>query len=295
MDRSVVIIGVTGFLGRHLQAHLSKQGWRVIGLKRGENGWDGKSRGPWESALAGATAIVNLAGAPITLPWTTTNRELILRSRVESTHVVGQALSEMASPPIWVNASAVGIYGNRGDELLTENSAPGSDFLAEVCVKWEAALTQSPPSPSPRIALRTGIVFGPDGGALTPLAKLARIGLGGQLGNGRQWMPWIHIRDHIRLVEFLIESNISGAVNAVGPVPVENREFAKILRQTVHFPIGVPTPAFALTAASKLGGPDPSVLLNSTRVVPQHALDAGFRFEYGNLASALADCLGRSP
>ena len=291
MDRSVVIVGVSGFLGKHLKAHLEQNGWRVIGLRRGEAGWDGKSRGPWESGLGGATAIVNLAGAPITLPWTKENRDLILRSRVESTRVLGEALAEQSSPPVWINASAVGIYGNRDDALLTENSKPGSDFLAEVCVAWEAALNDAPSSASPRVALRTGIVLGPDGGALAPLAKLARVGLGGQLGNGKQWMPWIHVHDHVRLVEFLIESGLTGPINAVGPNPVQNHQFAQSLRKAVHCPIGIPTPAFGLSLASKLGGPDPSVLLNSTRVLPQRALDAGFRFEYDNLASALAQCL----
>jgi len=291
MDRSVVIIGASGFLGRHLQSYLQQQGWKVIGLRRGENGWDGKSRGPWESSLAGASAVINFAGAPITLPWTKSNRDLIFRSRLESTRVVGEALGSLESPPAWINASAVGIYGNRGDEVLLENSAPGSGFLAEVCLAWEAALFDSPGSTGRRVALRTGIVLGPDGGALTPLAKLARVGLGGPLGNGHQWMPWIHVADHVHLVEFLIQSALSGPINAVGPAPVQNREFASSLRKTVRCPIGVPTPSFGLAFAAKLGGPDPSVLLNSTRVLPQRALDAGFRFEYDNLASALAQCL----
>jgi uncharacterized protein (TIGR01777 family) len=292
MERKAVIVGSSGFLGEYLRRHLESVGWQVVGVSRGDRGWDGKSRGSWESQLTGASAVINYAGAPITLPWTSTNRDSILSSRLDSTRVLGQAmLDSKAPPPVWINASAVGFYGDRKDEILDEFAPAGTGFLAEVCLAWEDALVEATLPATRRIALRTGIVLGPGGGAMAPLAKLARLGLGGDLGNGKSWMPWIHIKDHARMVEILIESHLSGPVNAVGPAPATNHEFAQTLRQIVGCPIGIPTPAFALTLASKLGGPDPSVLLNSTRVVPKQAQQAGFTFDFSDLGSALADCL----
>jgi hypothetical protein len=293
MDRKALIIGNNGFLGRHLETHLKQEGWEVAGLRRGSGGWDGKTRGPWESVLSGATAVINYSGAPVTLPWTPTNRDLILSSRVDTTGIIGQALLNLPNPPVWINASAVGIYGDRADEVLDETSAGGTGFLADVCRAWEAALMDPAFRAIPRVALRTGIVLGPDGGALAPLAKLAKIGLGGDLGHGRQWMPWIHVHDPARMVEYIISSGLTGEINAVGPNPATNHDFAKELRKAVNCPIGIPTPRIALKVASKLGGPDPSVLLNSNRVMPTRARNAGFVFEFSDLPAALADCLRR--
>ena len=292
MVRSVLLVGGTGFIGKRLIPHLESEGWTVTSLKRGDQGWDGASRGAWETHLDHADAVINLAGAPVTLPWTSDNRRLITESRVNSTNVIAAAIADRSSyPAVWINASAVGYYGDRGDEILSETSAPGTGFLAEVCVAWENALFQPVIEDVRRVALRTGIVLGPGGGALEPLAKLARLGLGGAAGLGRQWMPWIHIEDHVRMISFALNTTIEGALNLVGPNPVTNSEFAARLREAVRVPIGLPAPAFGLEVVSKLGGPDPHVLLDSTRAVPTVAEDAGFQFKYRELLPALKDAL----
>ena len=290
--RSVLLFGGTGFIGNRLIPHLASEGWRVTSLKRGEQGWDGKSRGAWESNLEGIDAVINLAGAPVTMPWTHRNRQLITDSRVDSTKAIAAAIADRSvRPPVWLNASAVGYYGNRGDEVLREASDPGTGFLAEVCVAWENAFFQPELEGVRRVALRTGIVVGPGGGALEPLAKLARIGLGGAAGSGRQWMPWIHIEDHVRMVSFVLNHSIDGPVNAVGPSPATNSDFAAHLRRAVGVPIGLPAPAFGLELVGKLGGPDPHIMLDSTRAVPTVAVRAGFQFKFNDLSAALKDAL----
>jgi uncharacterized protein (TIGR01777 family) len=290
--RSVLLFGGTGFIGNRLIPHLESEGWRVTSLKRGEQGWDGKSRGAWESNLDTADAVINLAGAPVTLPWTPKNRQLITDSRVNSTSVIAEVLaSRSLRPAVWLNASAVGYYGDRGDEVLHEASPAGTGFLADVCVAWEDALFQPALGGVRRVAVRTGIVLGPGGGALEPLAKLAKIGLGGAAGSGRQWMPWIHIEDHVRMVAFALNHAIDGPMNAVGPNPATNSDFAAHLRRAVGVPVGLPAPAFGLELVGRLGGPDPHIMLDSTRAVPTGAVRSGFQFKFNDLSAALKDAL----
>jgi uncharacterized protein (TIGR01777 family) len=290
--RSVLLFGGTGFIGNRLIPHLESEGWRVTSLKRGEQGWDGKSRGAWESNLDTADAVINLAGAPVTLTWTPKNRQLITGSRVNSTRVIAEALASRSSRPAgWLNASAVGYYGDRGDEVLHEPLPAGTGFLAEVCAAWEDALFQPVLDGVRRVAVRTGIVLGPGGGALEPLAKLAKIGLGGAAGSGRQWMPWIHIEDHVRMVAFALNHAIDGPMNAVGPNPATNSDFAAHLRRAVGVPIGLPAPAFGLDLVGRLGGPDPHIILDSTRAVPTVAVRSGFHFKFNDLSAALKDAL----
>ncbi len=251
--------------------------------------WDGKSDGPWISELDGAAAVINLSGAPISLPWTPENRSLILSSRLESSSAIGNALSLTKSPPpVWVNASAVGYYGDRGEETLDEGSPPGSGFVADVCKQWEEAVFEPTLAGVRRVAIRAGVALGRGGGAMALFTKLAKFGLGGAAGNGRQWVPWIHLDDLCSLVRWTITNeSVSGAVNGCSQEPVRNRDLMRAIRHGLHRPWAPPAPAFAIKALSLLGGPDPSLALSSQRVVPKVAADAGFEWRYPVLSEAI--------
>jgi uncharacterized protein (TIGR01777 family) len=182
----------------------------------------------------------------------------------------------------------VGFYGSRGDEVLTEASAPGTGFLAELCVEWERAAGEAQALGMRVVKLRTGMVLGPNGGALQKMLPAFRRGAGGRLGSGRQWMPWIHIDDLLDLFEFALAATVSGPLNAVAPNPVTNREFTAALARVLHRPAFVPVPAFLL---KMLFGEMASVLLDSQRVSPRAALDAGFAFRHPELGPALQNIL----
>ncbi len=297
-----MIAGGNGFLGRALIKFLTAQGDTVTLLTRNVSGsieneiqWDGRSPGDWERVLEGADAVINLAGAPITLPWTPSNRKLILESRVDSTLAFGRAVSQSRlAPKVWINASAVGYYGDRGDTPLPETANKGTGFLAEVCEQWENAVTLHPTPQTKRISLRTGIVLGTDGGALVPLMGLTKAFLGGPAGDGKQYMAWIHLQDHIRLVRWLVKNPIEGPVNACAPHPVTNSDFMHELRRALGKPIAPPAPAFVLRLLARVGGPDSHVLLDSTRAIPEVALSQGFDFVFPSLGPALASLLAQT-
>jgi uncharacterized protein (TIGR01777 family) len=293
----LVLAGGSGFIGKALVNHFSD--WDVVLLTRGNFlsqtrsvQWDGRSQGAWAKEVDGADAVINLAGAPITLKWTPENRKKIVDSRVESTTAIGQAISEASNPPpVWVNSSAVGFYGNRGDEVLDEGSSAGSGFLAEACQAWEEAMLAIS-LPKTRCSLmRTGIVLGRGGGALDPLSKLAKVGLGGSAGDGAQWIPWIHIEDLCRMCRWMLEAG-TGPVNGCAPEPARNRDFMAALRHAVKRPWSPPVPRPVLQIVGKLFGPDPETILGSTRVVPRFALENGFDWSYRSLDLALADLVG---
>lgn len=297
----VVIAGGTGLVGRELTAMLTRLGYSVVVLSRSGNApvgargetWDGATEGPWCATLENAAAVINLAGTPISVKWDRDAKNAILQSRVASTEVIGRALSKAAAPPpVWINASAVGYYGDRADEVLTESSAPGKrrDFLVDTCVAWEASMDQAPTTVR-KVKLRTGIVLAKDGGALPPLAKLTRFFLGGPVGAGDQFVSWIHIKDLVRLIVHVIEKPVEGAVNGVAPHPATNRFLMATMRGVIGRPWAPPVPAFALRLANMFGAPDPSLLLYSQRVEPRAALDSGFTFEFDDLRDALRDLL----
>lgn len=308
---NVVITGGTGFIGSRLAASLLADGHHVIILTR-QQPHDAKMRHPslenatwllwpgdarqddqpvsWRAALDGADAIVHLAGASIAAGrWNNRRKAAIRHSRVESTRRLVQVLGQLSRPPrLLISASAVGYYGSRGDEVLTEQSAPGSDFLASVCREWEAAADTARSLGVRVVKLRTGLVLDARAGALPRILLPFRLFLGGPLGDGRQWMPWIHIRDHVRLIRFLLEHpEASGPVNGTAPEPVTNRQFSAALAQTLRRPSFFPAPAPLLRLA--LGEMADALLLASQRAVPRQALDWGFTFQFGRLEDALAD------
>ncbi|MEC9426814.1 MAG: TIGR01777 family oxidoreductase [Actinomycetota bacterium] len=292
--RTVAVTGASGLIGTALTAALEKRGDRVVPIGRrptdGGVVWDPGARQIDETTLDDIDAVVHLAGERIDGRWTATKKRRILDSRVAGTEVLAGALANLDHPPaVVVSASAIGFYGDRGDEELTEDSQPGTGFLAEVCERWEAAAAPIA-SPDTRLVLaRTGIVCTPDGGALGRMLALTRLGLGGRLGNGRQWWPWITLEDEVRALLHLLDTPIVGPVNLVAPGICRNAEFVRSLARALRRPAVLPAPALALRAA--LGEMANGLLLASARVRPARLEDSGFKFKSPDLASAITELL----
>jgi uncharacterized protein (TIGR01777 family) len=242
--------------------------------------------------LAELDAVVNLAGEPVDTRWTPERKLALRRSRVGTTEDLVRAVRRRhpaGRPQVLINASAVGYYGDRGDEELDEAAAPGEGFLAELCQEWEAALEPLEDTSVRTVALRIGVVLGEGGAALEKLRKVFSKGLGGRLGNGRQWMPWIHIEDLVgALVHALGNAQLVGAVNGVAPEPVRNEEFTAKFAKALHRPAVLKVPEFALKLAL---GEFSSALLASQRVVPSALLASGYAFRYPTLDGGLRDLL----
>lgn len=294
----VVIAGGTGFLGRPLSAAFAADGHQVVVLSRRAADtntppgvaiaqWDSGSGAPETSRLLeGADLLVNLAGESIAgRRWTEAHKARIRSSRVTVTRRLVEALSRLSTSPAFVSASAVGYYGDRGDETLTEASPPGTGFLAEICVEWEREALAA--APRARVALvRTGIALERDGGALERMLLPFKLFAGGPLGSGAQYMPWIHRDDWVSLVRWLAtRAGAQGPYNATAPNPVTNREFSNTLGAVLHRPSFMPAPAFALKIA--LGEMAEPLLLASQRAAPARALQEGFVFKYTTLREAL--------
>lgn len=300
----VVIAGGTGFVGRHLVEELANAGYDCVVLSR-----DGKApagaqavtwnsdAGPWANELEGACAVVNLTGEPIDQKWTEEAKKKILDSRLESTSAIAEAIAKAKTPPeAWINASAIGIYGDMGDRSLSEASQPGEGFLAEVATKWEAAVTLPEHSSVRRVIVRFGMILGEDGGALPRLAKLARLGLGGAIGSGEQYMSWIHIDDLVRMIRWAIEDDsVTGVLNGVSPAPMRNADFMAELRKVYSRPPipAVPAPVFRMV--SSLMGVPAELVLGSQRVYPTIPTANGFVFDYPTLSIALPNLLEEHP
>lgn len=316
----VVIAGGTGLIGSALARRLQREGRQVIVLTRsaaasgvgggGGSGvgdgrlrhvaWTaapvrpGEPRPPWWEAVAGAAAVVNLAGASIAAGrWTPRQKQRIRESRLQATRALVQAIEAAEPrPAVLVSGSAVGYYGPRGDEVVDEATPAGDDFLSHVCVTWEAEARKAAAA-GVRVALvRTGLVLAREGGALPRLVLPFRLGAGGPLGSGRQWMPWIHLDDLVALLVFLIERpGLEGPFNGTAPNPVRNRDFARSLGRVLGRPSWLPAPAFALRLA--LGEMADALLLSGQRAVPRRAQQAGFRFRFPEVEPALRDLLAR--
>ena len=278
----VFVAGAGGFIGRHLMRKLREAGHSVRALPRE----------PPEESLAGADAIINLAGEPVAQRWTNDVKQRIRASRVDGTrHIVNALSTQSHRPRVLVNASAVGIYGSRGDEILTEASPPGDDFLARLAVDWEQTAMLAASLGIRVVCLRFGVVLGTEGGALAKMLPAFKLGVGGKLGSGAHWMSWIHIDDVVNLILFAMENPaLQGPVNATSPHPVTNAQFTKALAAAIHRPAILPVPRLALKL---LFGEMSSILLSSARVLPKAAQAAGFEFQNEELSTALARLVAR--
>ncbi len=287
-SRRAVIAGASGFIGRALVAELAATGWTVTRLVRGpatgadEVSWDPLDGVLDPAVLSGADAVINLSGASISqIPWTRSVRESIVASRREATTTLVNAINAAkVSPKVFLSGSAVGIYGDRGDEELTETSARGAGFLADVVDAWEATASKAR---CRTVYLRTGLVLG-DGGALAPLRLATSFFAGARVGSGKQWWPWISHRDEVRAIVHLIDSKLAGAVNLVGPTPAHSvevtRELARIMKRPHLFVI----PAFAI---GLLGDAGRELLLASQKIRATALEKDGFVFEHRTVAEAL--------
>ena len=289
----VLLAGSHGMIGRALAAHLTSHGHRVTRLVRrpvvspAEVSWDPQAGRLDAADLRGLDAVVNLGGAGIgDRRWTAAYKQRILTSRTVPTSLLARALAQLAAdggPRVLLQASAVGFYGDRGDELLTEDSAPGSGFLVDVVRAWEDA-TGPAEDAGVRVAhLRTGIVMSPDGGSFGRLLPLLRLGLGGPLGDGHNHWAWITLADHVRAVAHLLSSSVHGPVNLTGPAPAPQRELVRAVAHELHRPAVLPVPRVALRAV--VGGFADDIL-SSQRALPRVLLEDGFVFEHPDVTAA---------
>jgi uncharacterized protein len=290
----VVIGGANGLIGSALAAALRARGDQVVALVRkprgvGEVKWDGHSVPP--GALDGADAAVNLSGANIgARRWSEAYKKEILDSRVAPTRAFVEGMRGTgARPRVFVNASAVGVYGGRRDEEVTEETGPGDDFLASVCAATEAEARRAEDLGVRTVLLRTGVVLAREGGALKQMLPPFKAFVGGPIGSGAQWFPWIHLADEVGLILWAMEGAVRGPLNAVAPEPVRMKEFAQALGRALHRPALLSVPPLVL----RLGlGEMAEVLLQGQRAVPRKALDSGYRFRFPELSAALADLVG---
>jgi uncharacterized protein (TIGR01777 family) len=291
---SVVVTGATGLIGTALVERLRARGHTVRRLihsprraAAGDMVWDAAGAGLPAGALTGADAIVHLAGEPIAHRWTDERKRAIRESRVRATEQLAQEVRALdPKPRVFLSASAVGYYGDRGDELLDETSAPGGDFLARVCVEWEHATTPIAGAGVRVVLLRSGIVLSPRGGALARLLPIFRLGAGGPIGGGRQWMSWIGLADHVRAMEHaLVTDSLHGPANLVAPNPVTNADLTTTLGRVLVRPALVPVPAFALRLL--YGEMANATLLAGQRALPKALAASGFEFAEPTLEGAL--------
>jgi hypothetical protein len=295
----IVVTGASGLIGRRLLKVLASDGHtlQVHSRHAGTNlplgvrlsVWDAARGEPPADSLQDVDAVIHLAGEPVAQRWTAPARQAIRESRVTGTRNLVQALAKLPrKPQVLVCSSAVGYYGSRGDEVLTESSPPGDDFLAKLCVDWEKEAQAAEACGIRVVRIRTGLVLDARGGALPRMLPPFRMGLGGKLGSGKHWMSWIHLDDLASLFQFALAKPVSGPLNGVAPNPVINAEFTRALAAAVHRPAIFPMPAFALRL---LFGEMSQILLSSQRALPEAAEAAGFRFRYPELAPALAAVL----
>lgn len=297
----VVIAGGSGFLGMNLARAIREAGGEAVVLSRGPAGeregiqyvqWDGRRVGPWAETLRDTDAVVNLAGRTVDCIKTPDHCDEILRSRVEPTRVLGEALRDMGTRPrVWVQMSTAHIYGDPPSVVCDEDAAFGYGLAPVVGKAWEEAFAEAKPKATRGVIIRTSFVLGRDGGAMVKLSMLARLGLGGKAGSGTQGMSWIHERDMNRLfLRAIADESMEGAYIASAPNPVSNAEFMRTLRRAVGMPIGLPAPAFLV----RLGAPlvlrtDPELALYGRYCVSRRLAEEGFEFEFSNVEDALGD------
>lgn len=290
----VLVTGSHGLIASALIPRLQGDGHTVTRLVRqspgpGELQWDPEGGTIDRGGVEGHDAVVHLAGVGIgDHRWTAEHKRAVLDSRVKGTRLLSETIAGLEQKPVLVSGSAVGYYGNRGDEQLTEASAPGDDFLAEICTQWEAATAAADAAGIRVVHLRTGIVLSKGGGAIKQMLTPFKLGVGGKLGSGRQWFSWIHIDDEVgAILHALTHDDVRGPLNAVAPNPVTNADFTKALGRALHRPTVVPVPSFGLRLLFGREMAD-TMLLSGQRVLPTVLQQSGYQFVQPDLDTALA-------
>ena len=296
MISRILVSGVSGPIGTALLPTLKTRGYDVTRLVRGAA--TGEDQIPWDLArpispemVSGFDAVIHLAGESIVGRWTKTKKIKIRSSRVAGTTSLAEALAgAKGRPQVFVCSSAIGYYGNRGNEVLTEQSKPGIGFLPDVCREWEAATQSAIHAGIRTVQIRTGVVLSPKGGALGKMLPPFKMGVGGTIGDGRQWMSWIDLQDMVGAIHHILKSDLlQGPVNLVAPKPVTNAEFTKTLGRVLSRPTVLPLPAFAVKLA--FGEMGETVLLGSQRVEPSQLVMSGYPFRFSNLQASLENIL----
>lgn len=304
----VIITGGTGFIGRPLSQRLVERGYEAICLTRNASAanekwgnrikfvdWNGRNAVGWGGYADGASAIINLAGESIASGrWNRKKKQRILQSRMSSGEAVVKAVQSVKkNPEVFIQASAIGYYGDRRDTVLDETSPPGKGFLSEVTKKWEAS-TAALETCTRRIIIRTGMVLGPNGGALVRLVQPFRYFVGGHTGTGKQWNSWIHVEDVIQSILFLMESkDLRGVFNLTAPYPLKNKDFCKAIGTVLRRPSWLPVPGFFLKLF--FGELAKEALLTGQRVYPKRLQESGYKFIFPEAKKALVDIFGKTP
>jgi len=298
--KKMVLAGGSGFLGKCIIDHF-KGKRQIVVLTRRESkiinnvqyvSWDGKTLGSWAGLLEDADVLINLNGKSVDCRYTKANKKLIYSTRLESTEILGRAIQQCKNPPrLWINSSSATIYRHALDRPMDEETGEtGTGFSVDVCQQWEKVFYASQINPTRKVAIRTAIVLGRDGGALKPLKALAKLGFGGKQGPGNQYFSWIHENDFVRIIDFIMEhDDLIGSINVSTPNPVTNDHIMRSLRKAIKIPFGIPMHGWVLEFGAVLIGTETELVLKSRRVVSKRLLDAGFKFRFNRIEDALAD------
>lgn len=301
--KKLVLAGGTGFLGQSIIDHFRHTVPEIIVLTRSQNKtqgnvryveWDGTTVGGWLKDLEGANVLINLTGKSVDCRYTEENKKEIIRSRVDATKALGKAISMLSAPPaVWMNAASATIYRHAEDRAMTEQDGEqGEGFSVEVCKNWEQAVSEINLPATRKIILRVSMVLGKNGGVLPVMKKLVDGGLGGKMGNGKQYISWIHETDMINALEWLIEhKELDGPINIASPNPISNEEFMEQMRELRGKSFGLPAAKWMLEIGAFFIRTETELILKSRRVVPQRLLDSGFKFKFPQTKEALKDLL----
>lgn len=295
----ITIAAGTGFLGKNLERYFTEKGNQVFILTRNpkrenEIYWDAKTLGDWGSLIEGSDVLINLTGKSVDCRYNEKNKEEIYSSRIESTKVLQQAIDQcIDKPKVWLNASSATIYTHSETNLNTEeNGIIGDDFSMNICKSWENEFFKTKTENIRKVALRTSIVLGNNGGAFPKVKMITKFGLGGKQGRGNQNISWIHIDDFCRAIEFIIyNENISGEINITAPNPLSNEDFMRKLRQQMKIPFGLNAPVWQLEIASIFLNTETELLLKSRNVYPDKLMNSGFKFSYSEIDSAFENLI----
>ena len=299
--KKIIIAGGTGFLGNCLKDHYNGTDTEIVILTRNVKPhegnityvyWNGKDQGEWSATLEGADMLINLTGRSVDCRYNKKNKAEIYSSRLDSTTALAAAIGRCENPPgLWINSSSATIYRHALDRNMDEDTGEtGTGFSVDVCQRWEKTFLDFTTPRTRKVIIRTAIVLGEKGGALKPLTVLAKTGLGGPQGRGDQYVSWLHEKDFVSIIDFIIaHEEIQGVYNLAAPNPIPNKDFMKTLRQTHNVRVGIPMPAWLLTAGAFLIRTEPELILKSRRVVPTKLLASGYQFHFTDIRSALAD------